>query len=82
MPDIIGKLKQFHEITLYDGQEEQLLTMSTFTIDKLLEAERDISRKEYGLSGTKRSSLLKTLIPVRTYFNQEELHHPGHAETD
>lgn len=80
--DVIKKLKEFDEIKLYGRQEEQLLMMSTFTIDKLLEAERDISNKEYGLSGTKGSPLLKTLIPVRTNFNEEETKEPGHTEMD
>lgn len=82
MKEMINRLKEFHEIKLYTNQEQQLVEMSTFTIDKLLEAERDISRKEYGLSGTKRSPLLTTLIPVRTNFNDTETKEPGHTEMD
>ncbi|MBI3458734.1 hypothetical protein HY061_00520 [Candidatus Azambacteria bacterium] len=80
--DMIKKLKEFGEIELCGDQEKLLKQMSTFTIDRLLEAERDISKKEYGLSGTKRSPLLKTLIPVRTNFNTEETKEPGHTEMD
>ncbi len=80
--DTIKKLKEFGEIELYGDQEKLLKQMSTFTIDKLLEAEKDISKKEYGLSGTKRSPLLKTLIPIRTNFNAEETKEPGHVEMD
>ena len=80
--DTIRKLKEFNEIKLYGKQEVLLTSMSTFTIDRLLEAERDISGKEYGLSGTKRSPLLKTLIPVRTNFNEKETKEPGHVEMD
>jgi len=80
--DTIKKLKEFDEIKLYENQEELLKEMSTFTIDRLLEAERDISKKEYGLSGTKRSPLLKTLIPVRTNFSAEETKEPGNVEMD
>lgn len=80
--DMIKKLKEFGEIELLGNQEKLLKQMSTFTIDRLLEAERDISKKEYGLSGTKRSPLLKTLIPVRTNFNAEESKEPGHTEMD
>jgi hypothetical protein len=80
--DTIKKLKEFNEIRFYGNQEKLLEEMSTFTIDRLLEAERDISKKEYGLSGTKRSPLLKTLIPVRTNFNKEETKEPGHVEMD
>lgn len=80
--DTIKKLKEFDEITFYGNQEKLLGQMSTFTIDRLLEAERDISKKEYGLSGTKRSPLLKTLIPVRTNFNAQESKEPGNVEMD
>lgn len=82
IPTLIDKLKEFDEIRLYGDQEKLLRRMSTFTIDKLLEAERDISKKEYGLSGTKRSPLLKTLIPVRTNFDKTETKEPGHTEMD
>lgn len=82
IPIMIDKLKEFSEIRFYAEQEKLLRQMSTFTIDKLLEAERDISKKEYGISGTKRSPLLKTLIPVRTTFNSEEKKEPGHVEMD
>ena len=78
--DTIKKLKEFGEIELYGNQEKLLKQMSTFTIDRLLEAEKDISKKEYGLSGTKLSPLLKTLIPIRTNFNAEETKEPGHTE--
>lgn len=80
--ELLDKLKEFHEIKLYGRQEELIRKMKSSTIDKLLEGERDISRKEYGLSGTKKSPLLKTLIPVRTYFSHEEYQEPGHTETD
>lgn len=80
--EIIDKLKDFNEIRLYGNQEALLRQMKSSTIDRLLEAERDISKKEYGLSGTKRSPLLKTLIPVRTYFNAEEIKVPGNTEMD
>jgi len=80
--DLIKKLKEFNEIKFYENQEKLLERISTFTIDKLLETERDISDKEYGLSGTKRSPLLKTLIPVRTYFDDKETKEPGHTEMD
>ena len=80
--DLLDKLKQFHEIELYGKQEELLRKMKSSTIDTLLEGEKDILSKEYGLSGTKKSPLLKTLIPVRTYFSPEEYKEPGHLETD
>lgn len=78
--EMMDRLKAFGEIRLYGNQEELLKKMSTYTIDMLLESERDISKKEYGLSGTKRSPLLKTLIPVRTDF--KDVAEPGHIEMD
>lgn len=77
---LIGRLKEFGEIRFYGNQEELIRKMSTFTIDRLLEGERDLSGKEYGLSGTKRSPLLKTLIPIRTGF--DDVKEPGHIEMD
>jgi hypothetical protein len=82
MEEIINKLKEFNEIHLYEKQEELLKRIRFSTVDKLLEAERDISKKEYGLSGTKRSPLLKTLIPIRTNFSADETKEPGHVEMD
>lgn len=53
--------------------------MSNFTVNALLKRERK-DPDYYGLSGTKTSPLLKTLIPIRTEFN--EVHAPGHIEMD
>ena len=80
--ETIRKLQEFGEIKLYRNQEALLTSMSTFTIDRLLEGEKDISDKIYGLSGTKRSQLLKTLIPVRYNFDEKEVQEPGHVEMD
>jgi hypothetical protein len=78
--EIISRLKVFNEIKLYPDKEKLLRKMSTFTIDRLLEEPRGILTKEYGLSGTKKSPLLKTLIPVRTSF--DDISEPGHLEMD
>ncbi len=80
--EFIDKLKQFDEITFYGKQEELLRKVKSSTIDRLLEGERDLSQKEYGLSGTQKSPLLKSLIPTRMYFSQEEYAEPGHLEMD
>lgn len=79
MEELITRLKVFNEIRFYGSQEKLLCAMSTFTIDRLLEGER-LTEKVYGLSGTKRSPLLKTLIPIRTNF--DDVHEPGHIEMD
>lgn len=79
IPELIAVLTKFHELTLYPGQQEKLIKMSSFTIDKLLSFER-LHHANHGLSGTKKSPLLKTLIPVRTEFN--DVHEAGHIEMD
>lgn len=79
IPELIRKLKQFDEIKLYKETEQLLCEMSTFTIDRLLSYVKPIE-KQKGITGTKRSPLLKTLIPVRTTF--DDIDEPGHVEQD
>ncbi|NTU47334.1 transposase family protein [Candidatus Roizmanbacteria bacterium] len=82
MKELITKLKKFDEIKLYGKQEELLCKMKESTIERLLESSKDITSKEYGLSGTRKSPLLKSLIPVRVYFTKDEYKEPGHIEMD
>lgn len=77
--EMIAVLERFHELYLLPGQKDLLCTMSNFTVNALLKRERK-DPDYYGLSGTKTSPLLKTLIPIRTEFN--EVHAPGHIEMD
>lgn len=79
---LIDKLLQFHELKLCDNQERLLRQIKPSSIDRLLAGEKDLSKKEFGLSGTKRSPLLKTLIPIRTQFSYQEYKDPGHTEMD
>lgn len=78
--ELIDRLRAFHEIELFEGQEVLLRRMSTFTIDKLLQFEKGHPLKDPALSGTKKSPLLKTLIPIRTNF--KDVDEPGHVEMD
>lgn len=78
--ELISRLKVFDEIKLYGNQESLLRSMSTFTIDRLLEGERGLPAKDLVLCGTKKSPLLKTLIPIRTSF--KDVDEPGHTEMD
>ena len=78
--ELIGRLKAFDEINLYGDQETLLNRMSTFTIDRLLKGERGLPLKDPALCGTKKSPLLKTLIPIRTNF--KDVNEPGHTEMD
>lgn len=77
--ELIKKLEQFDEINLYGDDKKLLCKMSTFTIDRLLLLARR-KFKGKGISGTKRSPLLKTLIPIRTTF--DDIDEPGHVEQD
>lgn len=79
IPEMIAVLERFNELNLLPGQKELLSRMSNFTVNALLKSERKDS-DYYGLSGTKTSPLLKTLIPIRTEFNA--VHEPGHIEMD
>jgi len=79
IPELIKKLKQFNEIKLFTNQEELLKKMSNWTIDTLLLPERE-RLKGKGLSGTRRSPLLKSLIPIRTGF--DDIVSPGVVEMD
>lgn len=79
IPILIKQLQKFDEIRLYGKQEEQLSKMSNWTIDQLLAPERERLEGE-GISGTRRSPLLKTLIPIRTTW--DDVSTPGHLEMD
>jgi len=79
IPEIIKKLKQFNEINLSQEDEYLLCKMGTSTIDRFLNYIK-YNHKARGLSGTKKSPLLKTLIPIRTNF--DEVDEPGHVEQD
>ena len=79
IPSLIDTLKRFGEVRLYGNQENLLKQMGYSSIDRLLAFEK-LDAKHHGLSGTKRSPLLKTLIPVRTGF--DDVKEPGHVEMD
>jgi len=78
--ELIRKLEKFGEINLTTKQRELLLKIGTSSIDKLLGPERR-KLKGRGLTGTKRSPLLKNLIPIRTSFDDVK-GIPGHIEMD
>lgn len=79
MAILITQLEKFNEIKLYGNQKELLCRMSNWTINNLLVEQREklLGR---GMSGTRRSPLLKSLIPIRT--NHYDVPEPGHVETD
>ena len=59
--------------------QQQLLTISTATIDRVLKPTR-IKRSRKGLSGTKPGTLLKNKIPIRTH--TWDISQPGFMESD
>jgi hypothetical protein len=79
IPTLITQLEKFGEIHFFGNQREQLCKMSNWTINQLLVEEREKLR-EHGLSGTRRSPLLKTLIPISTHHGK--VNEPGHMEID
>lgn len=70
MQRYINKLKQFGEIDISERVEKLLVEMGTSTMDRLLKYDRDTLRGK-GISGTRKSPLLKSLIPIRVEFGED-----------
>lgn len=79
IPELIKVLKKFNEIDISPRNEILLCKMGTSTIDRLLNVQR-YKNKLRGIAGTKRSPLLKILIPIRTNF--DDIKEMGHVEQD
>lgn len=79
LPEAIRVLERCQEIHLSQDTKELLLKISSASIDRCLRPLR--SKTSHGLSTTKPGSLLKTLIPVRTFTAWEE-ERPGFLEID
>jgi hypothetical protein len=79
LPEAIKVLERCKEIELPQATKELLLKISSASIDRCLRPVRINS--PHGLSTTKPGSLLKNLIPVRTFteWNEER---PGFMEID
>lgn len=79
LPEAIKVLERCQEIELSDDTKERLCKISSASIDRCL---RPVRRKTaHGLSTTKPGSLLKNLIPVRTFTPWDE-ERPGFMEID
>lgn len=79
LPEMVRKMRQFHELEISDSIAEKLHTVSHSTIDvKLSRYKKEIRRKIQGQ--TKPGSLLKKQIPIRTSSWEET--EPGFAELD
>jgi len=79
LPEAIKVLERCREITITQETKELLLKISSASIDRCLRPMR--VQSPHGLSTTKPGSLLKNLIPVRTFtaWDQEQ---PGFMEID
>ena len=79
LPEAIGVLERCQEIELSEETKELLMKISSASIDRCLRPIRLPS--PHGLSSTKPGSLLKKLIPVRTFTEWDE-ERPGFLEID
>ena len=79
LPEAIRVLERYQEIELSEETKELLLKISSASIDRCLRPIRLQTR--HGLSTTKPGSLLKNLIPVRTFTEWDE-EQPGFLEID
>lgn len=66
LPALVTPLERYGELTLGPAVRKQLLAMSPASIDRYLDAERRRLAVN-GRPGTKRNTLLKHPIPVRTW---------------
>lgn len=79
LPEAIKVLDRCREIELSEATEALLLKISSASIDRCLRPVR--IQLHHGLSTTKPGSLLKNLIPVRTFTEWDE-ERPGFMEID
>jgi site-specific recombinase XerD len=79
LPSIVETLEEDGHLELNEEQRSLLLSMSTATADRLLQAHR--YTHPHGLSTTKAGPLLKQQIPIRTFAQWDEAK-PGFLEVD
>ncbi len=79
LPETIKVLERCKEINITKATKELLLKISSASIDRCLRPVR--IKSAHGLSTTKPGSLLKNLIPVRTFTEWDE-ERPGFIEID
>lgn len=79
LPEAIKVLERCKEINITKDTKELLLKISSASIDRCLRPIR--IKSPHGLSTTKPGSLLKNLIPVRTFTEWDE-ERPGFMEID
>lgn len=80
LPELVRVLEREKELTLKREVREKLLKISSATIDRVL----SVTKKRYQLKGrstTKPGTLLKSIIPIRTFADWNE-NKPGFFEAD
>jgi hypothetical protein len=80
MPELISVLRRHGELPVNNEIERKLCSISAATIDRLLKPYR-MPEKRHGLSTTRVGSLLKNMIPIRTFTDWQE-NKPGFLEMD
>ena len=80
LPEMVKVLRQHGEQQIDAATEARLCQMSPSTIDRLLQPCRKVGGRK-ALSTTKPGSLLKKMIPIRTFADWQE-NRPGFMETD
>ncbi len=80
IPEMIRVLRQHGEQQISASTEAQLCRISPSTIDRLLQPCRKVGGRK-GLSTTRPGSLLKSVIPIRTFADWQE-NKPGFMEVD
>jgi len=80
VPELVSIMKRCGELVVTEEVEAQVCGMSASTIDRVLRRWRG-STKRRGLSTTRPGTLLKDLIPIRTFSDWNE-NKPGFLEAD
>jgi hypothetical protein len=80
MPEILDVLRHHGELRINAHTEGQLCQMSPATIDRMLKPYRKSGGRR-GLTTTRQGSLLKNMIPIRTFTDWQE-NKPGFMEVD
>jgi hypothetical protein len=80
LPDLVARLRRFHELEIDDATAALLVAMSPATIDRRLAPARAAMALR-GRSHTKPGSLLKSQIPIRTWAQWDDAA-PGFVEID
>ena len=80
LPELVPVLEQHGHLTLEEGVRNQLLQISAATADRILKSYRQHD-KPHGVSTTRRGTLLKKRISIRTFADWVDTR-PGFIEAD